>query len=83
MIIINVALFGCPKTIETVIADTTLLYELLHIYEREPTVVQYTLQSSEGTITDMLSAFGYNGDFDKLVGVFNWKKIHGLSETTV
>lgn len=77
MLIVNALFEDQSKLTETLVSTTHSLWNLLDLYEHSNQIEQYTLCSSEGTITDMEANFGWRRDFKKLVGVINWKKQHG------
>ncbi|ARV76703.1 hypothetical protein PHABIO_72 [Pseudomonas phage Phabio] len=74
MLIVNVLIKNVTKPVEFLINDASSLWELLHIFEKTETVLQYTVSDAKGPIHKLLEAFGWGISFKKFATEFDWSQ---------
>lgn len=74
MLIVNVLIKNVTKPVEFLINEPSGLWELLHIFEKDATVLQYVVSTAKGPIPNLMDAFGWGISFKKFIVEFDWSK---------
>lgn len=77
MIFITAMLKGQSKLVELVMDNAGGVFDILTIFERDPTVVQYQVADRTGPIPVLADAFGWTSSWSKHVTFFDWSKLNG------